>query len=95
MDEKLFKTLLAPIVSEKSSVALSKNQYSFKVLTSASKKQIKSAIELLFKVNVLSVRTLCVKKKKKIFARKVGYRAGWKKAIVKLSEGQMIDLNAF
>lgn len=93
--ERLLKIILTPIVSEKASMAsANNNQYSFKVIKDATKKEIKAAIELLFNVNVKEVQTLNIKGKKKIFARKVGNRASWKKAIVRIAEGQMIDVTA-
>ena len=70
------------------------NQYAFKVRSDSNKKEIKSAIETLFGVNVENVSTSNVKGKKKIFKGKVGRRVDWKKAIVKVSEGQMIDVSA-
>jgi large subunit ribosomal protein L23 len=92
--EKVLKTLLAPIVSEKTTLMSANNQYAFKVRSDSNKKEIKSAIETLFGVNVENVSTSNVKGKKKIFKGKVGRRVDWKKAIVKVSEGQMIDVSA-
>jgi large subunit ribosomal protein L23 len=92
--EKILKTLLSPIVSEKTTMMSANNQYAFKVRTDSNKKEIKSAVETLFGVNVESITTSNVKGKKKIFKGKVGRRANWKKAIVKVSEGQMIDVSA-
>ncbi len=92
--ERLFKVLLAPVVSEKTTMASANNQYVFKVLKSATKKDIKLAVELLFSVNVDKVQTLNIIGKQKVFARKIGRRASWKKAIVRVAEGQMIDTTA-
>jgi len=84
--------LLAPHVSEKTTrVGEAANQYAFKVATSASKQQIKEAVETLFDVNVLSVRTVNMKGKRKTFRFRSGKRADWKKAYVSLAEGQSID----
>ena len=90
--EKLYKLLLSSVVSEKASRISANNQYTFKVSKSATKKDIKQSIELLFGVNVEAVQTLNVKGKKRVFARKMGRRANWKKAIVRVAQGQMIDL---
>ena len=92
--EKILKTLLAPIVSEKSTIlSANNNQYIFKVRTDSSKREIKAAIEGLFAVEVKNVSTMLVKGKKKIFKGKLGRRVNWKKAIVRIQEGQMIDVS--
>ncbi len=85
--EKVLKTLLAPIVSEKTTMLSAHNQYAFKVRSDSNKKEIKAAVETLFGVTVLNVTTSNVK-------GKIGRRVNWKKAMVKLSEGQMIDVSA-
>ncbi|SHN89595.1 50S ribosomal protein L23 [bacterium endosymbiont of Bathymodiolus sp. 5 South] len=92
--EKILKTLLAPIVSEKASILSAQNQYAFKVRVDSNKKEIKAAIESLFGVTVENVTTSIVKGKKKVFKGKIGRRVNWKKAMVKVSEGQMIDVTA-
>lgn len=90
---KLASVLQAPIVSEKSSNAAdSSNQFAFKVQTSATKLQIKNAVELMFNVKVESVRVLNVKGKVKRFGRTLGKRSDWKKAYVKLQSGYTIEL---
>lgn len=91
--EKILKTLLAPIVSEKTTQMSANNQYAFKVRGDSDKKEIKTAVKSLFNVDVLSVKTMNVKGKHKIFKGKVGKRVNWKKAIVKVSEGQMINVS--
>ena len=92
--EKVLKTLLAPIVSEKISMLSAQNQYAFKVRVDSNKKEIKSAVETLFGVTVENVTTSIVKGKRKIFKGKIGRRVNWKKAMVRVSEGQMIDVGA-
>lgn len=92
--EKVLRTLLAPIVSEKTTMMSANNQYAFKVRSDSNKKEIKAAVETLFGVSVLNVTTSTVKGKKKMFKGKAGKRSNWKKAMVKVSEGQMIDVNA-
>lgn len=90
--EKLMKILLEPRITEKSTLVGEKyNQFVFKVLKSASKPEIKDAIELLFKVEVESVQVCNVKGKNKIFKREPGKRPDWKKAYVKLKPGFDID----
>lgn len=88
----LYTTILAPIISEKSNIlGESSNQYVFKVARSANKKQVKNAIEQLFKVNVENVSVLNVKGKTKSFRMKPGKRPDWKKAYVRIQNDQMID----
>ncbi len=91
--EKLMTVLLEPRVTEKSTlIGEAYNQYVFKVAKSASKPEIKQAVELMFDgAEVLSVQVSNVKGKKKIFARKPGQRTNWKKAYVKLKPGFDID----
>lgn len=90
---KLASILSAPIVSEKSAtVADSSNQFVFKVAKTATKLQIKNAVELMFEVKVESVRVLNVKGKIKRFGRTLGKRSDWKKAYVKLQSGHSIEL---
>ncbi|ABL01959.1 LSU ribosomal protein L23P [Candidatus Ruthia magnifica str. Cm (Calyptogena magnifica)] len=91
--EKILKILLAPIVSEKTTMLSAHNQYAFKVRVDCSKREIKAAVEMLFSVNVENVTTSIVKGKKKIFKGRIGSRPNWKKAMVKVSEGQMIDVS--
>lgn len=90
--ERLLKVLLAPHLSEKSSViADANNQYVFRVVTDASKPEIKAAVEHLFNVSVDAVRVSTVKGKIKRFGQRMGQRSDWKKAYVTLKEGQEIS----
>lgn len=90
--ERLYKVLLAPVVSEKAAAASeSANQVVFKVLVTATKAEIKAAIEKLFDVSVVNVKTLKVKGKTKRTRHGLGQRSDWKKAYVRLAEGQDID----
>jgi large subunit ribosomal protein L23 len=86
------KVILAPLVTEKSQrIADKHKQIAFKVVTDATKPEIKAAVELLFKVEVESVSSLNVKGKKKRFGRHEGRRKDWKKAYVTLAEGHDIS----
>ncbi len=81
-----------PLVTEKSTqLKDSSNQYAFEVDRKANKVEIQSAIERLFKVRVVDVRTSNVLGKMKRLGRKYGKRPDWKKAIVTLKEGDRID----
>ena len=91
-DSGLFKIILGPHVSEKSTMmAENTRQVVLKVSIDASKPQIRRAVEKLFSVEVESVQVLRQKGKQKNFGRIPGRRKDWKKAYVKLKEGQ--DLN--
>ncbi len=91
--ERLYKVLLAPRMTEKSTrIAESSNQYVFKVSSDSNKSEIKAAVEKLFEVNVKSVRIVNVKGKSKTFKLRSGRRNNWKKAYVRVQEGQVIDL---
>jgi large subunit ribosomal protein L23 len=68
------------------------NKYSFEVARESTKPQIKRAIERIFNVSVVNVRTLNVRGKKRRRGREFGYQRDWKKAIVTLVEGDRIDL---
>jgi large subunit ribosomal protein L23 len=89
---RLMNVLLAPIVSEKSTMVAEKNeQVAFRVIQDATKAEIKAAVELLFKVEVESVQVLNVKGKAKRFGRFTGRRSNVRKAYVCLKPGQEIN----
>jgi len=93
--EQLMNVVLAPVVSEKSTFVADKNrQYVFRVADGATKPQIKAAIELMFKTKVDDVTVLNVKGKERRFGRLTGRRRNWKKAYVRLAEGQEINFAA-
>lgn len=89
----LYKVLEAPHITEKSTLCLERaNQVVFKIAPWANKSQVKAAVEKMFKVKVLGVQTMNVKGKTKRFGRLNGKRKDWKKAIVRLEEGENIEL---
>lgn len=90
-EHRLMKVLLAPHVSEKSTVVADANQqFVFKVVPDASKDEIKQAVELMFEgVKVASVQVSNVKGKQKRFGQIQGRRTNWKKAYVKLAQGDI------
>ncbi len=91
--ERLLQVILAPVVSEKSTLVAEKHQQVvFRVASDATKSEIKAAVEMLFNVKVDSVSTVNVKGKVKRFGRTFGRRKDWKKAYVSLVQGQEIDL---
>ena len=90
--ERLHQVLRRPIVSEKSTnAAESGQQVVFEVLTDATKNEIKTAVESLFEVSVEGVQVINVRGKIKRFGKTPGKRTNWKKAYVRLAEGDDID----
>ena len=91
---RLLNVIRAPRVSEKTARLQEINQYVFEVATTATKADIKSAVQSLFNVTVMSVNVLNVKGKSKTFRFRAGRRSDWRKAYVRLAEGQTIDVMA-
>lgn len=87
-----YDTILAPLITEKSTLLSEQNKVVFKVAENATKDEIAAAVESLFKVNVVKVNTLVQKGKTKRFRGIKGRRNDIKKAIVTLAEGQSIDV---
>jgi large subunit ribosomal protein L23 len=93
--DRLMTVVLAPVVSEKSTFVADRNrQYVFRVADDATKPQIKAAVELMFKTKVEGVTVLNVKGKERRFGRTIGRKRSWKKAYVRLAEGQEINFAA-
>lgn len=93
--ERLMTVLKAPHVSEKSArIQEVANQYVFEVADTATKAEVKAAIEKMFNVKVERVTVVNVKGKSKAFRGRTGTRGTWRKAYVRLGQGQSIDLMA-
>ncbi len=91
-DQRLYQVLLAPHISEKTALAAEmEGRHTFKVATTATKLEVRKAVEKLFDVTVRSVQIVNVRGKTKRFGSGEGKRSDWKKAIVRLAEGQDID----
>ena len=88
----LFSVLIAPHITEKSTLVSASNSIVFKVNMHATKKTIKAAVEKIYGVSVKSVNTIVVKGKKKSVRGRLGLRSDYKKAIVALAEGTVIDV---
>jgi large subunit ribosomal protein L23 len=87
-----YNLLKRPLITEKANdLKEALNQYSFEVAMTANKIEIRKAIESLFKVDVVCVRTSIVRGKNKRVGRRFGRRPNWKKAIITLPKGQEID----
>jgi large subunit ribosomal protein L23 len=94
-NEKIFSVLRAPRVSEKTArLQEVSNQYVFEVSNDSTKADIKAAVEQLFDVKVEAVNVVNVKGKNKSFRNRNGRRGDWKKAYVRLADGQAIDVSA-
>ena len=87
-----YDTILRPIITEKATMANENGQVTFAVPVTATKPEIKTAIEMLFDVEVKAVNTILLKGKKKMWKGRPGRRSDMKKAMVTLAEGQTIDL---
>jgi len=94
-EERLLNILMAPQISEKATYVAEKNeQVIFRVVSDATKPEVKAAVEMLFKVTVESVQIAVVKGKQKRFGKFSGRRSDWKKAYVCLAPGQEINFAA-
>ena len=91
-DPRHYDVILAPVITEKATMASEHSQVMFRVAASATKPQIKEAVEKLFDVKVKSVNTLNRKGKVKFFKGSLGMQSPVKKAIVTLEEGHKIDV---
>jgi len=93
--EQLMSVLIAPHVTEKTSLAMQNhNQYTFRVSRDATKPDIKKAVELMFEVKVAAVQVVNEPGKSRRFGKTVGRTQDWKKAYVSLVQGQTIDYEA-
>jgi len=91
-DPRHYDVILGPVITEKATMASEHNKVVFKVRKTATKPQIKEAVEKLFDVKVKAVNTHVRKGKKKVFKNKVGVLSDVKRAVVTLEEGHRIDV---
>ena len=92
LDPRHYDVIVSPVITEKATAASEHNKVVFKVALSATKPQIKEAVEKLFDVKVESVNTLVRKGKTKFFRGRKGVQNDVKKAVVTLAEGHSIDI---
>jgi len=90
---KSYDIILSPVITEKATLGSEHGQVTFRVPLSATKPEIKTAVEELFDVKVTGVNTLRQKGKKKMFKGRPGQRSDYKKAIVTLADGASIDIS--
>ena len=93
-DARLYDVIVRPLVTEKTTAAAEQNKVVFKISPTATKNDVKSAVESIFKVSVLKVNTINVEGKKKKFGGRQGQRSDFRKAIVTLAAGSTIDFAA-
>ena len=91
-DPRHYDVILAPVITEKATMGSEYNKVMFKVARTATKPQIKEAVEKLFDVKVKSVNTLIREGKVKAFKGRIGQQSDVKRAIVTLEEGHRIDV---
>jgi len=91
-DPRHYDVIIAPVITEKATIASEHNKVVFKVRRDATKPQIKDAVEKLFDVKVKSINTLIRPGKKKAFKQRLGQQSDTKRAIVTLEEGHRIDV---
>lgn len=94
ISERIYHVVYGPHVTEKAVSGSESNVHAFRVAVGATKREIKSAVEALFEVQVAEVRTVNVKGKVKNFGKRQGKRKDWKKAYVRLVEGQSLNIAA-
>jgi large subunit ribosomal protein L23 len=90
--QQMFDIVRSPVITEKATNASEHNQVIFRVPLTATKREVKAAVEGLFKVKVTAVNTIRVQGKLKRFRGRVGRRPDYKKAVVTLGEGQRVDV---
>lgn len=88
----IYEVLRRPVITEKNTMLIEHNKYTFEVAQRANKPQIKEAVEIAFKVKVLSVNVIHVPGKMRRAGRQRGMTPDWKKAIVTLEQGHKIEL---
>lgn len=92
ISETAWRVLYSPHITEKATFLEKENKYVFKVLPKANKSEIKKTIELLHGVNVVGVKIINIPRRRRRLGRQMGWKKGYKKAIVKIKEGQKIEV---
>ena len=89
--KSIYDVIVRPVITEKSSVALAANKYTFIVHNDATKIDVRNAVEKLYSVKVTKVNTALFEGKQVRMGKSIGKKADWKKAVVVLAAGQKID----
>jgi large subunit ribosomal protein L23 len=90
--QQMYDIILSPVITEKATNISEHNQVVFRVPLTATKREVKAAVEGLFNVKVTAVNTIRVMGKMKRFRGRIGRRSDYKKAVVTLAEGARIDI---
>ena len=90
--QQMYDVIRSPVITEKATIVSEHNQVIFRVPLTATKREVKAAVEGLFNVKVTAVNTIRVIGKMKRFRGRLGQRSDYKKAVVTLGEGQRIDV---
>lgn len=85
------RILVEPWITEEATKIAEQNKYIFKVFPEAKKKQIKDCVESLYNVKVMTVNTISIPRKKRVRGRTIGWKSGYKKAIITVKEGDKIE----
>ncbi|MFH0792364.1 MAG: 50S ribosomal protein L23 [bacterium] len=94
INKSAYRVLMAPILTEKSTDQAENNQYVFKVAPDTTKNEVKKAVEVTYNVDVLAVNIANIPRKKRRIGKHIGWRQGYKKAVVTVKEGQKIEIIA-
>ena len=86
------RTLQSPYITEKATAISKENKYIFKVWPEANKTEVKKSIEKKYNVDVESIKVINVKRKKRRLGKHMGWKKGFKKAIIEVKEGQKIEI---
>ena len=92
MDLHPFEIIRRPVVTEKSTLLQDEDRYTFEVATSATKLQVKEAVQEAFNVEVLKVNTMMIRGKRKRLGPRFATSRSWKKAVVQLAPGNTITI---
>ncbi len=92
ISEKTYQVLSSPHVTEKATTLEKENKYIFKVQTKTNKTEIKRAVEDIYRVDVVGVKIINIPKKRRRLGRQIGWRKGYKKAIIEIKKGQKIEI---
>ena len=87
-----YEVLRRPVITEKNTILMDQNKYTFEVAKGANKAQVKESVEKAFNVKVASVNIITVPEKPRGFGRMKGKRSAWKKAIITLKPGNKIEI---
>ncbi len=92
ISERAYQVLRSPHITEKATMLEKENKYVFKVRPKTNKTEIKRAVEDIYGVDAIGVKIIKIPKKRRRLGRQTGWRKGYKKAIVKIKEGQKIEI---